>query len=50
MKLIGGCIAFLAFYGFSQAVTIGGVMAFMFGLFLMALPELFGLLIHKAKR
>jgi hypothetical protein len=49
LKLIGGCVAFLAFYGFSQAVTFGGVMAFIFGIFLMALPELFSLLIHKAK-
>jgi hypothetical protein len=50
MRLIGGCIAFLAFYGFSQAVTIRGILALLFGIFLMALPELFGLLVHKAKR
>jgi hypothetical protein len=50
LKLIGGCIAFLAFYGFSQAVTIKGMLAFMFGIFIMALPELFGLLIQRAKR
>jgi hypothetical protein len=50
LRLIGGCIAFLAFFGFSQAITPKGILAFCFGIFLMALPELFGLLIHKAKR
>jgi len=50
LRLIGGCVAFLAFYGFSQAITFEGIAAFLFGVFLMALPELFGLLIHKARR
>ena len=41
MKLIGGFICFLAIFGFTQQVTFKGVLALLFGVLLMALPELF---------
>lgn len=40
MKLIGGFICFLAIFGFTQDVTLKGVLALLFGIALMVIPEL----------
>jgi len=39
MKIIGGFICFLAFFGLSVQITFTGVLWMMFGIFLMAIPE-----------
>jgi len=39
MKIIGGFIVFLALYGFGVQITLTGVLWFLFGIFLMAIPE-----------
>jgi len=41
MKLIGGFICFLAIFGITQQVTFKGVLMLLFGILLMAIPELF---------
>ena len=41
MKLIGGFICFLAIFGLTQEVTFKGVGMLLFGIMLMAIPELF---------
>lgn len=50
MKLIGGFICFLAIFGFTQAVTFKGVGMLLFGIMLMAIPELFSVFINRAKK
>jgi len=56
MKLIGGFICFLAIFGFTQEVTMKGVLMLLFGILLMAIPELFEAymrtqrFIHRDKR
>jgi len=39
MKIIGGFICFLALYGFGVQITLTGVLWMLFGIFLMAIPE-----------
>jgi len=41
LKIIGGLIAFLAVFGFTQEVTIRGVFMLLLGIGLMAIPEMF---------
>jgi hypothetical protein len=56
MKIIGGFICFLAIFGFSQDVTIKGVVMLLFGIALMVIPGLFEAyvrtqrFIHRDKR
>lgn len=56
MKLIGGFICFLAIFGFTQDVTLKGVLALLFGVALIVIPELFEAymrtqrFIHRDKR
>ena len=40
MKLIGGLICFLAMYGFTVQVTGTGVLWMLFGIVLIAIPEI----------
>lgn len=39
MKIIGGFICFLAFFGLSVQITLTGVLWMLFGIFLMAIPQ-----------
>ena len=41
MKLIGGLITFLAFFGLSRQFTFNGVLWLLFGIILMAIPAIF---------
>jgi hypothetical protein len=56
MKIIGGFICFLAIFGFSQAVTLNGILALLCGIVLMLIPELFEIFmrtqrfIHRDKK
>jgi len=56
LKMIGGFIAFLAIFGFTQQVTIKGIFMLLVGIGLMAIPEMFEAymrtqrFIHRDKR
>ena len=39
MRIIGGFICFLAFFGLSVQITLTGVLWMLFGIFLLVIPE-----------
>jgi hypothetical protein len=49
MKIIGGMIVFLAFFSLSRGFTLHSFTWFLGGIFIMALPELFKMLISKGR-
>jgi len=56
MRIIGGFIAFLAFYSLSVQITFISVVWLLFGIFLVFIPEIFEMLmrterfVHRSNR
>lgn len=50
MRLIGGFICFLAFFGLSEQITFNGLVWFGFGMFIALLPEILSVITHKVKQ